>query len=93
MEIQAFSHFGICVRDPERSMRFYCDLLGFERVSKLVVSNPDSARLVQLCSRTRWTNRRRAAGVSFASGCSLTWGAPLRPRDVLQPRCPQEALR
>ena len=48
MTVQAFSHLGICVRDPERSMRFYCDLLGFDRVSKLVVSNPDSAALVQL---------------------------------------------
>ena len=48
MKIQALSHFGICVRDPERSMRFYCDLLGFERVSKLAVSNADSAKLVQL---------------------------------------------
>lgn len=48
MEIQTFSHFGVCVRDPERSMRFYCDLLGFEKVSKLVVASEDSARLVQL---------------------------------------------
>ena len=48
MTVQAFSHLGICVRDPERSMRFYCDHLGFRRVSKLVVSNPESARLVQL---------------------------------------------
>ncbi len=48
MTVQAFSHFGICVRDPDRSLRFYCDLLGFDRVSKLVVSNPASAQLVQL---------------------------------------------
>ena len=48
MKVQAFSHFGICVRDPGRSMRFYCDLLGFQRVSKLVVSNASSATLVQL---------------------------------------------
>jgi catechol 2,3-dioxygenase-like lactoylglutathione lyase family enzyme len=27
----AFSHFGICVSDLERSLRFYCDALGFER--------------------------------------------------------------
>lgn len=26
-----FSHFGICVSDLERSVRFYCDGLGFER--------------------------------------------------------------
>jgi len=26
-----FSHFGICVSDLERSVRFYCEALGFER--------------------------------------------------------------
>ncbi len=26
-----FSHFGICVSDLERSLRFYCDGLGFEK--------------------------------------------------------------
>ena len=27
----AFSHFGICVSDLERSLRFYCDGLGFDK--------------------------------------------------------------
>jgi lactoylglutathione lyase len=27
----AFSHFGICVSDLDRSLRFYCDALGFEK--------------------------------------------------------------
>jgi lactoylglutathione lyase len=27
----AFSHFGICVSDLERSLRFYCEALGFEK--------------------------------------------------------------
>lgn len=48
MGIQGFSHFGVCVSDPERSMRFYCDLLGFETVSKLVVSDPNSTQLCGL---------------------------------------------
>jgi len=26
-----FSHFGICVNDLGRSLRFYCDALGFEK--------------------------------------------------------------
>jgi lactoylglutathione lyase len=26
-----FSHFGICVSDLERSLRFYCEALGFEQ--------------------------------------------------------------
>jgi glyoxylase I family protein len=29
----SFSHFGICVSDLERSLRFYCDGLGFEQVA------------------------------------------------------------
>jgi lactoylglutathione lyase len=32
MVIKAFSHIGICVSDLERSLRFYCDGLGFELV-------------------------------------------------------------
>jgi lactoylglutathione lyase len=27
----AFSHFGICVSDLERSLAFYCEALGFEK--------------------------------------------------------------
>ena len=26
-----FSHFGICVSDLDRSLRFYCDAFGFEK--------------------------------------------------------------
>ena len=48
MPVQNFAHFGICVADPERSMRFYIDLLGFRPVSKLVVSDASSAQLVGL---------------------------------------------
>ncbi|MBV8690551.1 MAG: VOC family protein [Actinobacteria bacterium] len=29
--MDAFSHFGICVSDLDRSLRFYCDGLGFEQ--------------------------------------------------------------
>ncbi len=29
----SFSHFGICVSDLDRSLRFYCDGLGFEQVA------------------------------------------------------------
>ncbi len=28
-----FSHFGICVSDLDRSLRFYCEGLGFEQVA------------------------------------------------------------
>jgi catechol 2,3-dioxygenase-like lactoylglutathione lyase family enzyme len=29
-----FSHFGICVSDLDRSLRFYCDALGFEKAEQ-----------------------------------------------------------
>lgn len=48
MPVQCFSHFGITVTDPERSMRFYCDMLGFKRVSKLMVSDENSIKLTGL---------------------------------------------
>ena len=48
MPVQNFAHFGICVADPERSMRFYCDLLGFRPVTKLMVNDAGSAQLVEL---------------------------------------------
>jgi catechol 2,3-dioxygenase-like lactoylglutathione lyase family enzyme len=48
MSVQNFAHFGVCVSDPDRSMSFYCDLLGFEPLSKLVAPDNRSARLVGL---------------------------------------------
>ena len=37
------SHFGICVTDLERSMRFYCDGLGFEAAERYDLEDwPDS---------------------------------------------------
>ena len=48
MPVQTFAHFGICVADPERSMRFYCDVLGFEPLTRLMVSDAASAQLVGL---------------------------------------------
>jgi glyoxylase I family protein len=48
MSVQHFAHFGICVSDPERSMRFYRDLLGFRPLTLLKVSDPRSAQLVEL---------------------------------------------
>jgi catechol 2,3-dioxygenase-like lactoylglutathione lyase family enzyme len=31
IDAYAYSHVGICVRDVERSLRFWCDGLGFEK--------------------------------------------------------------
>jgi lactoylglutathione lyase len=43
----AFSHFGICVRDLERSLRFYCDGLGFEQAESHAIGS-EFARLMDL---------------------------------------------
>ena len=43
----AFSHFGICVSDLERSLRFYCEALGFEKAESHEIG-PEFARLMDL---------------------------------------------
>jgi glyoxylase I family protein len=48
MTVQRLSHIGICVSDLERSVRFYCDVLGFEELSRLQVKGEASERLLQL---------------------------------------------
>ncbi len=42
-----FSHLGICVSDIERSVRFYCEGLGFEQVAAHHVG-PEFAALMEL---------------------------------------------
>ncbi len=42
-----FSHFGICVGDLDRSLRFYCDALGFEAAESHVIGS-EFARLMDL---------------------------------------------
>jgi glyoxylase I family protein len=48
MSVQRLSHIGICVSDLERSVAFYCDVLGFEEQSRLRVSGPESERLLHI---------------------------------------------
>ncbi len=43
----AFSHLGICVSDLERSLRFYCEGLGFEPVASHQVGE-EFSRLMEL---------------------------------------------
>jgi len=43
----SFSHFGICVCDLERSLRFYCDGLGFEMAESHAIGT-EFARLMDL---------------------------------------------
>jgi len=42
-----FSHFGICVGDLERSLRFYCGALGFEQAESHAIGS-EFARLMDL---------------------------------------------
>jgi catechol 2,3-dioxygenase-like lactoylglutathione lyase family enzyme len=42
-----FSHFGICVGDLERSLRFYCGALGFEKAESHEIGS-EFARLMDL---------------------------------------------
>jgi catechol 2,3-dioxygenase-like lactoylglutathione lyase family enzyme len=43
----AFSHFGICVSDLDRSLRFYCEALGFEKAESHVIGS-EFAQLMDL---------------------------------------------
>jgi catechol 2,3-dioxygenase-like lactoylglutathione lyase family enzyme len=42
-----FSHFGICVSDLARSLRFYCEALGFERAESHSIGS-EFAQLMDL---------------------------------------------
>ncbi len=42
-----FSHFGICVSDLDRSLRFYCDGLGFAPAEQHQIG-PEFAALMEL---------------------------------------------
>ncbi|WP_116998221.1 VOC family protein [Desertimonas flava] len=43
--IKAIGHVGICVADRDRSMRFYCDGLGFEVVHSTFIQGDTMSRL------------------------------------------------
>ena len=46
MAILELLRFGICVSDLSRSLRFYCDLLGFQEISRVTFSGEPAATLV-----------------------------------------------
>ena len=48
MTIQYVMHFGICVRDLDRSIRFYRDGLGFEEAGGLEIAGEPTATLVEI---------------------------------------------
>ncbi|HXP32978.1 MAG TPA: VOC family protein [Acidimicrobiales bacterium] len=59
-----FSHLGICVRDLERSMRFYCDALGFELVQSHTVGT-EFSRLMEVDDVVLQSRFVRRDGVSI----------------------------
>lgn len=42
------THVGLCVRDIERSVEFYCEALGFEEVGRMHVEDPATAQLLDV---------------------------------------------
>src|SRR5262245_46206530 len=48
MTVHGFSHLGLCVSDLARSLRFYCEGLGFQEASRLAFQGDPSATLLDL---------------------------------------------
>jgi lactoylglutathione lyase len=48
MAVLRVGHLGICVRDLDRSLRFWRDLLGFRALSHVDVRGAEADRLLQL---------------------------------------------
>lgn len=48
MSIQYVMHFGICVRDLERSIRFYRDGLGFVEKGRLHVDDAPTSQMMEI---------------------------------------------
>jgi len=48
MAVQYVMHLGICVRDLERSIRFYRDGLAFEEAGELKIAGEPTATLVEV---------------------------------------------
>jgi catechol 2,3-dioxygenase-like lactoylglutathione lyase family enzyme len=59
MDVDYVMHFGICVRDLERSIRFYREGLGFVEKGRLHVEDAPTAQMMGIeglgCSPTRRT--------------------------------------
>ena len=74
-----FSHFGICVSDLERSLRFYCDALGFEKAESHDIGS-EFARLMDLpdVAVTSQFIRRGPTASSFWRSASLHPSANVR---------------
>ena len=64
MQDVTFSHLGICVSDLDRSVRFYCEGLGFELAQAHTVGN-EFGPLMELESVALQSRFLRRDGVSI----------------------------
>ena len=79
----AFSHFGICVSDLERSLRFYCDALGFEKAESHAIGS-EFARLMDLPD-VAVTSQFIRRGPTAIELLAFTEPAPVRRRGSAGP--------
>lgn len=87
MAVLRVGHLGICVRDLERSVRFYRDLLGFRPLTEIHVQGAEADRLLGLTGvdqRTVFLERDgvRLALFAYRSPAPLGDGEP-RPMNAL----------
>ena len=74
-----FSHVGICVSDLERSVRFYCEGLGFELVQSHTVGQ-EFGRLMEIDDVVLCSRASSAVTASRSSCCTSTRpGTPGEP--------------
>ena len=74
-----FSHFGICVSDLERSLRFYCDALGFEKAESHEIGS-EFARLMEFPD-VDVTSQFIRRGPTAIELLAFTEPAPFGPRE------------
>lgn len=55
-QLRAFSHVAMCVSDMNRSLRFYCDVLGFERRETYDFHN-EPRHLMEIDAELRFTSQ------------------------------------
>jgi catechol 2,3-dioxygenase-like lactoylglutathione lyase family enzyme len=75
-----FSHFGICVSDLERSLRFYCEALGFVSAESHTVGD-EFGRLMELdgvALRSQFVRRDTLAIELLQFSSPDTVGEPVR---------------
>jgi lactoylglutathione lyase len=75
-----FSHFGICVSDLDRSLRFYCEALGFEQAERHQIGQ-EFARLMEfdeVALTSQFIRRGETAIELLAFETPATEGDPVR---------------